>query len=240
MCAIAIESTRSEVCGRRNNRFRQVDVNTMPIKAFPPVETADEDGLLAIGGDLQPESVVLAYGSGVFPWPINSDLLAWFAPPMRAVLFLDEFHISSSLKRVLNRNTFTIKHNTAFQEVISRCAEVKNRGDQNGTWITAEMQVVYQKLHLLGIAHSFEAYLDGMLVGGIYGVRLGRFFAAESSFYREDNASKVVMVALTEYLRKEGIPWFDCQVLTPFSEGFGAREISREEFMDLLSSATRA
>jgi leucyl/phenylalanyl-tRNA--protein transferase len=212
----------------------------MPIKAFPPVETADEDGLLAIGGDLEPESIVLAYGSGVFPWPINDGLLAWFAPPTRAVLFLDEFHISSSLKRVLNKQRFTIKHNTAFEEVISRCAEVKNRGDQDGTWITAGMQKAYQKLHQLGIAHSFEAYHDSVLVGGVYGIRLGAFFAAESSFYREDNASKVVMVALAEYLRKEGISWFDCQVLTPFSESFGAREIPRTEFMKLLGESLQA
>jgi leucyl/phenylalanyl-tRNA--protein transferase len=212
----------------------------MTIKAFPPVETADEDGLLAVGGDLEPDSIVLAYRSGVFPWPINKGLLAWFAPPERAVLFLDEFHISRSLKRELNHNRFTLKHNTAFSEVIERCAEVKNRGDQGATWITPEMQAAYQRLHELGIAQSFEAYQGHSLVGGVYGIRIDNFFAAESSFYRVDNASKVVMVALARYLEKEGIPWFDCQVLTPFSESFGAREIPRAEFMKLLGERLHA
>lgn len=212
----------------------------MTIMAFPPVETADEDGLVAVGGDLEPESIVLAYRSGIFPWPINDGLLAWFAPPERAVLFLDEFHVSRSLKRELNRRRFTLTHNTAFSEVIERCAEVKNRGEQGATWITSEMRGAYQRLHELGIALSFEAYQNNSLVGGVYGVRIDNFFAAESSFYRADNASKVVMVALAEYLKREGIPWFDCQVLTPFSESFGAREIPRSEFMKLLGERLQA
>ena len=209
----------------------------MAIIEFPPVDTADEDGLLAIGGDLEPESLLLAYQNGIFPWPINDELLAWFSPPIRAIISVDEFHISRSLERELKRGRFSTKIDSAFNQVITCCAQVINRGDQDGTWITDQIISAYSELHKLGIAHSFESYLDGELVGGIYGVRVNKFFAAESSFYRKANASKVAMVALYEYLKREGIPWFDCQVLTPFSESFGAKEISRDEFLRLLNGA---
>ncbi|MFN4894555.1 MAG: leucyl/phenylalanyl-tRNA--protein transferase [Pseudomonadota bacterium] len=209
----------------------------MAILAFPPLETADEDGLLAIGGDLEPASLLLAYRSGIFPWPINEGLLAWFAPPERAVVFLKDFHISRSLQRELKRGRFTTRVDTAFQQVISCCAEIQNRGEQDSTWIIPEMQEAYIKLHEIGIAHSFEAYLNNHLVGGIYGIQIGRFFAAESSFYRETGASKVAMLTLADYLKQEEIAWFDCQVLTPFSEGFGAVEISRNQYMQLLAEA---
>jgi leucyl/phenylalanyl-tRNA--protein transferase len=209
----------------------------MPIIEFPPVASADEDGLLAVGGDLDPESLLLAYQNGIFPWPINDELLAWFSPPIRAIISVDEFHISRSLERELKRGRFTTKVDSAFNQVITRCAQVINRGDQDGTWITDQIISAYSELHKLGIAHSFESYLDGELVGGIYGVRVNNFFAAESSFYRKANASKVAMVALYDYLKREGIPWFDCQVLTPFSESFGAKEISRDEFLRLLNGA---
>ena len=209
----------------------------MAIIDFPPVNTADEDGLLAIGGDLEPESLLLAYQNGIFPWPVNDELLAWFSPPIRAIISVDEFHISRSLERELKRGRFSTKIDSAFNQVITCCAQVINRGDQDGTWITDQIISAYSELHKLGIAHSFESYLDGELVGGIYGVRVNKFFAAESSFYRKANASKVAMVALYEYLKREGIPWFDCQVLTPFSESFGAKEISRDEFLRLLNGA---
>jgi len=209
----------------------------MAIIEFPPVDSADEDGLLAVGGDLDLESLLLAYQNGIFPWPINDELLAWFSPPTRAIISVDEFHISRSLERELKRGRFTTKIDSAFHQVITRCAQVINRGEQDGTWITEEIISAYSELHRLGIAHSFESYLDGELVGGIYGVRVNNFFAAESSFYRKANASKVAMVALYEYLKRDGIPWFDCQVLTPFSESFGAKEISRDEFLRLLNGA---
>lgn len=209
----------------------------MAIVAFPPLETADEDGLLAVGGDLEPASLMLAYQSGIFPWPINEGLLAWFAPPERAVVFLEDLHISRSLQRELKRNRFTTEVDTAFHHVISQCAELKNRGEQDSTWIIPEMIEAYTTLFEMGIAHSFETYLNGELVGGIYGIQIGRFFAAESSFYRTTNASKVAMVALTQHLQQQGITWFDCQVITPFSESFGAIEIPRPEFMALLAEA---
>jgi leucyl/phenylalanyl-tRNA--protein transferase len=209
----------------------------MVIKRFPPVDSADEHGLIAIGGDLEPESVLLAYQSGIFPWPIDEETLAWFAPPQRAVIFLKEFYVSRRLRRTLKRSQFTTKRDNDFQTVILRCAEMKNRGEQDGTWITQDIVSAYTRLHTMGFTHSFETYLDGELVGGLYGIQIGRFFAAESSFFRVPDASKVAMCAMVEYLRSEEIPWFDCQVLTPFSEGFGAREVPRSDYMRLLASA---
>ena len=212
----------------------------MTIIAFPPVETADESGLLGLGGDLELESLLLAYRSGIFPWPLHDGLLAWFTPPMRAVIFLNEFHVSRSVTRRIRHAGFSTKMNTSFREVISCCAEVINRGDQDSTWSTPELCDAYIMLHSSGYAHSFETFFDDVLVGGIYGVQIGHFFAAESSFYRRDNASKVAMLAMADYLRDQGIAWFDCQVLTPFSESFGAREIPRGEFMRLLGEIHQA
>lgn len=211
----------------------------MAIEAFPPVDTADDDGLLAVGGDLEPASLLLAYRSGIFPWPLNARTLAWFAPPERGILFLNEFHISRRLRDEVRRGRFTTKMDEDFVGVITRCAEVKNRGTQRSTWITKPMREAYTELNRLGFAHSFETYQDGVLVGGLYGVQIGKFFAAESSFFRVSNASKLAMIRLTEYLREQGIGWFDCQVLTPFSESFGARAIPRGEFMELLHTAIR-
>lgn len=208
----------------------------MTITSFPPVDSADEDGLVAIGGDLKPASLLLAYRSGIFPWPFDEEILTWFAPPKRAILFLDEFHISRRLKRELAHGSFTTAIDRNFLAVIKHCAEIKNRGSQGGSWITEEIVEAYHNLFLKGVCHSFETYQGEQLVGGMYGVQIGRFFAAESSFYRVSNASKVAMIAMVEYLRSQSITWFDCQVLTPFSESFGAREISREEYMKLLSS----
>ncbi len=211
----------------------------MAIIAFPPLETADDDGLLAVGGDLEPESLLLAYRSGIFPWPINEELLTWFAPPVRAVVFLKDLHTSRSLQRELKRNRFEIRVNTAFNQVIARCAEVKNRGDQGSTWITPEILEAYIRLHELGIAHSFEAFSGADLVGGVYGIKISRFFAAESSFYRTTNASKVAMIKMIDWLKLQGITWFDCQAITPFSQSFGAVEITRADYMQLLALALK-
>lgn len=209
----------------------------MVIKRFPPVESADEHGLLAIGGDFEPESILLAYRSGVFPWPIDGATLAWFAPAERAVIVLDEFHLPKRLIRSLKATNFTHKRDHDFLGVIERCAEVKNRGEQDGTWITPEIIAAYTALFELGYCHSFETYLDGELVGGLYGIQIGKFFAAESSFFRVSDASKFAMTCLVDYLRAQGISWFDCQVLTPFSESFGAREVPRDEYMSMLAEA---
>lgn len=207
----------------------------MAIKAFPPVEMADEDGLLAVGGDLEPESILLAYRSGIFPWPVDDEGPAWFAPPRRGVLFLSEFRTPSRIYRALKGGTVICKRDSDFRSVILRCAEPQNRGEQNGTWITADMVEAYCELFRLGYCHSFETYLDGALVGGVYGIQIGRFFAAESGFYRTPGASKVAMCDMAAYLKGQGITWLDCQMVTPFSQSFGAREIPRRQYMELLA-----
>jgi leucyl/phenylalanyl-tRNA--protein transferase len=211
----------------------------VPIKRFPPIEQADSDGLLAIGGDLDPRSLVLAYTNGIFPWPFDAQVLSWFAPPKRAVIFFDEFHLSRRTRELLKKNPFRLAVNERCSEVIRACAESPHRKDQNGTWITEEMISAYTELSRCGFCLSFEAYEDDILVGGIYGVRLGRFFAAESGFYRVSGASKAAMNFMVETLRCEGVTWADCQVLSPFSKSFGAREVPRKEFMELLRKALK-
>jgi leucyl/phenylalanyl-tRNA--protein transferase len=219
----------------QNHLFR-----SMVISRFPDVELADEHGLLAVGGDLEVESLLLAYSSGIFPWPISRRSLTWFAPPQRAVLFLENLHISRSMRRLLNRSPFELRMDSNFNAVIERCAELTNRGEQGGTWITPMILRGYKDFFAAGHCHSFEAYLDNSLVGGLYGVQIGKFFVAESSFYRVSGASKVAFCFMCEYLQQCGITWFDCQMLTPFSEGFGAREIPRAEFMHLLQETLSA
>jgi len=209
----------------------------MAVVEFPHVSDADEQGLLAVGGDLAIESLLLAYTSGIFPWPYDETTLAWFAPPQRAIIRLDDFHVPSRLARRLKHKPFDLGMDIDFRGVITKCAELKNRGMQSGTWITDDMIRAYCDLQAAGFCHSFEAYQNGELVGGLYGVQIRGFFAAESSFFRVSNASKAAMCHLVDYLRRSRITWFDCQVLTPFSESFGAREIPRDEFMALLNSA---
>ncbi len=209
----------------------------MTVISFPPIDSADEDGLLAVGGDLAVASLLKAYRSGIFPWPVDEHALLWFAPPIRAVLMFDELHVSRRLGRSLRAHPFEHSVNSAFSEVISRCAEVKNRGDQNGTWITPDVINAYCDMHRQGYGHSVESWRNGELVGGIYGVKIGRYFAAESSFYREPDASKAAMCHLISWLSEQGLTWLDCQVITPFSSSFGAREVSRAEFMGMLRSA---
>jgi leucyl/phenylalanyl-tRNA---protein transferase len=210
----------------------------MVITSFPPTNLADSHGILAVGGDLDCSSLLLAYKRGVFPWPIGDEgSLAWFAPPQRAVLFLDELHIPRTLKKKLRKNIFTTKKNTDFKSVISCCSQLFNRGAQRGTWITPEMVSAYIKLHQAGFCHSYETYRDQKLVGGLYGVQINRMFAGESMFYLEQDASKIALFFLIEDLLSDGVTWIDCQVLTPFFESLGAREITREAFEKLLRHA---
>jgi leucyl/phenylalanyl-tRNA--protein transferase len=216
---------------------REDKEHSVPIKKFPPVEQADSDGLLAIGGDLTPQSLLLAYTNGIFPWPFDARVLSWFAPPERAILFFDEFHLSRRTRELLKKNPFRLGINERFSEVIRACAESPHRKNQVGTWITEEIIAAYIELHQRGFCLSFEAYEGDTLVGGLYGVRLGGFFAAESSFYRTSGASKAAMNFMVDTLRREGLRWVDCQVLSPFSQSFGAREVPRIEFMRLLSAA---
>ncbi len=210
----------------------------MAIEQFPPVEYADEHGLLAVGGDLEVESLRLAYSSGIFPWPTSGlREVPWFAPPKRGVLFLQDYSPPRSLVKASRRGGFELRVNTAFREVIASCAMAKNRPGQRGSWITRQMVEAYSQLHGAGFAHSIECFVGGELVGGLYGVGIGGMFAGESMFYREPNASKLALNHLVEILRARGSEWIDCQQLTPFFSSMGAVEIERERFMELLGEA---
>lgn len=209
----------------------------MPITAFPPHHHALPSGLLAIGGDLSIESLLLAYTNGIFPWPQEEDDILWFSPPIRTILAFDELHLPRSLRRFLNNSPFNVTINTAFDEVIEGCSELKNREGQTGTWITAGMKQAYCELHRTGFCLSFESWRDGMLVGGMYGVLIGRFFAGESMFYREPNASKVALLSAIRFLSDQGVTWMDCQMATPLVTQLGAKEIEREDYLALLREA---
>jgi leucyl/phenylalanyl-tRNA---protein transferase len=211
----------------------------MVVEAFPPVDAADEYGLLAIGGDLDVDSLLLAYKSGVFPWPIERRILTWFAPPRRAILRLEDFHVPRSLKREFKRREWTFSIDQAFPEVIKACAQSKNRKGQRGTWIIPPMVKAYLDLHRSGYAHSVECWFQGELSGGLYGVALGRMFAGESMFYNRPNASKLAVCHLVEELKRQEVEWLDCQVMTPLFKSFGAVEVTREDFMKMLAQALR-
>lgn len=206
----------------------------MPI-IFPPHEYADRNGLLALGGDLKTETILSAYTQGIFPWPIENHL-AWFSPPKRAILFFDQLKISRSIYRTFKNSNFEYRINNAFKEVISNCANSKNR---EGTWITVELAAAYTKLFDLGICHSFECYQDNRLVGGGYGLSIGTMFAAESMFYLESGASKLSLLAMIAYLSELGFTWIDCQQQSPHLAKFGAEVISRKEFLKILKLAIK-
>jgi leucyl/phenylalanyl-tRNA--protein transferase len=209
----------------------------MTILAFPPTGQANPDGLLAVGGDLEVESLLLAYSSGIFPWPFDNKTLAWYSPPQRAVLFLDEVHISRSTRKFIKKSGLKVSKNTDFTSVITECAKLQNRGEQNGTWITRRMIAGYSELHKVGFCHSYASYKEGKLVGGLYGVQIKKMFAGESMFYRENGASKVALIHLIDDLRKQEVRWLDCQVITPLFKSFGAKEVSRADFEILLQEA---
>jgi len=202
---------------------------------FPPVEWADEDGVLAVGGNLEIETLRTAYHSGIFPWPVEDCPLLWFAPPQRAVLNFEEFHISRRLARQLRSTAFEMRIDSNFEQVIEACAVQRKYAE--GTWITPEMMAAYVKLHEAGEAHSVEIYLDGELVGGLYGVSFGAYFAGESMFHRVSGASKAALVHLVAHLQTRGARWLDAQMMTPLFESFGAREVPRAEFMRELQKA---
>lgn len=211
----------------------------MAIKRFPPVDLADESGLLALGGDLELPSLELSYRSGIFPWPLYGEL-AWFAPPQRTLLFLDEFHVSKSLQRKMKRSEYEFKIDCRFKEVITTCASTQNRKDGTGTWITPQMIDAYTRFNRAGFAHSIECYRAGSLVGGLYGVAINGMFAGESMFYKERDASKMCLCFLVDHLRKRGGKWIDCQQKTKLLLQFGAQEMPRECFMKLLEDALQS
>lgn len=202
---------------------------------FPDPEQAldNPNGLLAIGGDLSPERLLSAYRQGIFPWYEGQPIL-WWTPDPRMVLFPDELHISQSLKKLLKKEAFQISSDRCFSEVIRACAQQRGKG-REGTWITPAMQQAYIDLHQKGWAHSVEVWSGDELVGGLYGIAIGSVFFGESMFSKVDNASKVGFVTLVRHLQAQDFKIIDCQVSSSHLAGFGAREISRQDFMSALS-----
>lgn len=202
---------------------------------FPPIETANFEGILAIGGDLTIDRLLLAYRSGIFPWFEDDDPILWWSPPKRMVLFFEDLKISKSMRNCINKQQFEITFNTAFYEVITNCKKTF-RKNQNGTWITDEMLEAYCKLHDLGIAKSVEVWQNKELVGGLYGVDLGTVFCGESMFSKVSNASKMAFIALAKKLESEQYRLLDCQVYNDHLASLGCEEVDREDFMTILKS----
>ena len=200
---------------------------------FPPIEEADSDGLLAIGGDLQPARLLLAYKKGIFPWYNEGLPIVWWSPAPRMVLFPNDLKVSKSMKQLLRRETFTVTYNTAFERVIRACALIQRPG-QDDTWITTEMEEAYITLHKMGHAISVEVWRDEKLVGGVYGIDLGHVFCGESMFAFESNASKYGFIHLVEKLKANGCKLIDCQMHTDHLASLGAYEVSREVFQSYL------
>ncbi len=198
--------------------------------AFPAVNLANADGILAIGADLSPKRLLLAYKNGIFPWFNQGEPIIWYAPKDRMVLFPDELKVSKSMRKILRKQLFTITFNQNFEQVIYHCKNIE-RNDQNGTWITDEMQDAYVKLHKLGVAKSVEVWQSNQLVGGLYGVDLGHVFCGESMFSLVSNASKVAFIYLAKMLANQNYKLIDCQVYNNHLASLGAREIPRGLFM---------
>lgn len=199
---------------------------------FPPVSEALGDGLLAIGGDLKPERLILAYKNGIFPW-YDGDLPLWWNPNPRFVLFPEELVVSKSMKNTINQQKFVFTINQAFEEVIDNCKKIE-RKNQDGTWINEDVKTAYIQLHKMGYAHSAETWLNNQLVGGLYGIKMGKIFFGESMFAKESNASKFALIHYVQQLQTEGIALIDCQVYTEHLESLGAKMIMREQFMQLI------
>jgi leucyl/phenylalanyl-tRNA--protein transferase len=206
---------------------------------FPPVDRAlrEPNGLLCAGADLGIERLLGAYRSGIFPWYSGAEPILWWSPDPRMVLFCDELRVSRSLAKSIRNKGYVVQVDTAFREVLAGCASPRRDalgGGEAGTWLGEEMRAAYARLHRAGHAHSFECWQEGTLVGGLYGVAVGRMFYGESMFSHATDASKVALVALVEELRRRGFPLIDCQVRTPLLAQLGAREIPRREFLRRL------
>jgi len=203
---------------------------------FPDPQLAEEDGLLAVGGDLLPDRLLLAYRNGIFPWYSDDSPILWYSPHERFVLYPDELKTSKSMRQVIRSNKFRLSFDTCFSEVIACCAQAE-RVDQDGTWITGEMEQAYIRLHQLGYAHSVEVWLGNNLVGGLYGVPVGNIFCGESMFSKVSNASKLALIWLCETGKYQMI---DCQVYTDHLASLGAKMISRADYLALLHNQTSA
>ena len=204
--------------------------------AFPPSELAEDDGLLAVGGDLSVDRLILGYSMGIFPRYSDGYHILWWSPDPRLILIPQELKVSRSLRQTIKKDIYTITMDKAFEQVISNCADIR-RGEDDGTWITSEMKDAYIQLHNAGYAHSVEAWNADELAGGLYGVILGRAFFGESMFAKKNDASKVAFVKFAEFLIKRGFELIDCQVTTRHLMNFGAREVPRAEFLEMLTKA---
>jgi len=203
---------------------------------FPDPRLADSDGLVAAGGDLSIQSLVTAYSQGIFPWYNKNSPILWWSPDPRLVLFPSRFKVSASLHQRIRKSQFALRTDHDFAGVISQCARIRRKG-QIGTWITDEVSEAYQELHKAGLAHSFETYYDGVLVGGLYGVCLGRAFFGESMFHRMTDASKIALHALVTWSVQHEFHFIDAQQSTNHMKSLGAEEVSRDRFLDMLTEA---
>lgn len=211
------------------------ELNELPI--FPDPEEA-ENGIVAVGGDLSIERLLMAYSSGIFPWYNDGEPIIWWSPDPRFVLFPEKLKVSKSMKQLLRKKAFRVTMDTAFGEVIRECASARYR-DRTGTWITKEMIEAYEQMHLMGFAHSVEVWnQEGQLAGGLYGVALGQCYFGESMFFKESNASKYGFIKLVEMLRKRDYQLIDCQVFTQHLESLGAEHVSRKSFIKMVEAYT--
>lgn len=206
-----------------------------PREHFPPVDQADDQGLLAVGGDLTPHRLIDAYNSGIFPWYDESQPILWWSPDPRMVLFPEKLKVSKSMQQLLKKEAFKVTFNEAFGDVVDQCSRIYRKG-QEGTWITPEMKNAYLVLHQLGLAKSVEVWQDGELVGGLYGILLKdkNVFCGESMFAHVSNASKYGFIKYVRKLREQGVRLIDCQIYTAHLESLGAEEVEREAFMKFL------
>lgn len=204
--------------------------------AFPDTSRAHSSGLLAVGGELSPEWLLAAYSRGIFPWFNEGQPILWWSPCPRCVIFPDQLHISRSLRKLLRRGLFELTFDTAFAQVIDACRAPRSQQSDPGSWITDAMRRAYIRMHRLKLAHSLEVWQGGELVGGLYGLALGRVFFAESMFHRASNASKVALVYLAGQLSAWGCTLIDCQVSSPHLLSLGALELPRQEFEDRLQA----
>ncbi len=205
---------------------------------FPPPEKAKHHSIVAWGGNLSPGMLLSAYEQGLFPWYGEDDPVIWHSPDPRFVIFPEKLHVSRSMEKILRQNVFTVTIDRDFSGVIASCSQAKRTG-QNGTWITSDIIEAYTELHRLGWAHSAEAYLDGELLGGCYGILMGKVFFGESMFSLKPNASKAAFITFARMLFEKGIRLIDCQQHTSHLEGLGGEDIGRKEFLALLRDAVR-
>lgn len=215
-------------------------MNILPLSrysySFPNPQYANDEGLLAYGGDLSVNRILTAYRNGIFPWFNEDDPILWWSPNPRLVLFLDDLKVSKSLAKTIRKNTFKVKFDTNFKQIMNECAKIKRDG-QDGTWITDNMIETFCELHDMGYAHSFESYYKDELVGGGYGLAIGDMFCGESMFAKKSDASKVAFAALVNRLKNNGFSFIDCQIPTDHLISLGAKIITRDKFLKLVQKS---